>query len=278
MDRDDFSALEAAWQPLKDGAVLPNTLPLDSLEVLPSIFQVRPRHDSETGISNPIHVDVLAAHLLSSPKYELDPVTVILVGQRNILIEGHHRLAAYRREKREAIPVRFFKGSPKQALVESGRDNKKDRLPMGRAERSERAWALVVADIGLTVPQIVEGSGVKERTVKAMRKKRKDILAAGEELPETWASVLYGERESNPDWFDEQVKDFADRLTKTFGPGATFSPGKQEIMADALIAWDEGRALNIALEVVAKLGLHEEVVSRAQQEAEDAKEREDWPF
>ncbi|WP_431260978.1 hypothetical protein ACQ86G_13240 [Roseateles chitinivorans] len=257
---------------------MPKTLPVASLEVLPSVFQVRPRHDAATGISNPIHVDVLAAHLLSSPKYELDPITVILIGQRHILIEGHHRLAAYRREKRETIPVRFFKGSPQQALVESGRDNKKDRLPMGRTERSERAWALVVADLGLTVPQIVEGSGVKERTVKMMRKKRKEILAEGKELPEQWASVLYGEREANPAWFDEQVKNFADRLTKTFGPGATFSPGKQEIMADALIAWDQGRAVNIAMELVERLGLYEEVASHAALLAEEAKEFENLPF
>lgn len=269
MQKEDFLALETSWVPLAADTSLPKALPVAAVVVAPAIFQSRPRHDPFTGIADTIHVNVLSAHLLSDPAYELDPVTVIRVGAEDILIEGHHRLAAYRLQQRETIPVIFFRGSPKEALIESGRENKKDRLPMSRAEKSERAWALVKADLGLKVQQIMEGSGVSKRTVMMMRSKRKELLEQGLDLPDTWASVLYEKREANPEWFNEQVQEHADRLTKTFGPGATFSPGREEILAEALIVWDSPRAIRIALELVDRLGLHAEVATQAQMQAEE---------
>ena len=278
MQREDFLALETSWAPLAADAVLPKALPVGSVVVAPDIFQSRPRHDPFTGVADVIHVNVLSAHLLSDPTYELDPVTVIRVGAKDILIEGHHRLAAYRLQERETIPVTFFRGTLREALIESGRENKKDRLAMSRNEKSERAWTLVKADLGLKVGPIMEGSGVSKRTVMLMRKKRRELLEQGLELPDTWASILYDKREANPEWFNEQVAEHAERLTKTFGPGAEFSPGREEILEKALITWVSGRASRIAMELVEMLYLHDQVASQAQMHAAEQAELDSLEF
>ena len=74
---------------------LPPRLPLSALKTLPEIYQPRMRADTGTGVTNKSHVKDLK-RTLRNPKADLDPITVLRIGQQNIVIDGHHRAEAYR--------------------------------------------------------------------------------------------------------------------------------------------------------------------------------------
>ena len=69
-------------------------------------------------------------------------------------------MIAYKTQQRDQIPVRYFLGSPTDAVLEAGEENGKIRLQMTKHQCSERAWALVVADRGWSVSKIAKGTGV----------------------------------------------------------------------------------------------------------------------
>lgn len=250
MDIEAFNSLAAAWQRPEDSAEFPRRLPLDSVELLPEVFQSRSRHDSVSGVVDLHHVDTLSRHLKADPSYELDPVAVLPVQGRFILIEGHHRLAAYKLRKRAEVPVEVFRGTPSEALIHSGSVNRRDRLEMGRAERSQRAWELVCSGLGLSVQEVIEGSGVKKRTVMTMRSKLREYAEQGQEPPETWHEVLHGKAAPDPDWLEKKIEEYRQKLTKAWGPSKGMNSGKKGLLADALMAWGDRTALYIAKEIL----------------------------
>ncbi len=104
------TSLQLEWTP---GAVPSDVgrLSLRSIEVLPSVYQARAEgRETKRGLVDKGHVAKLAA-FLKEPRKDLDPITILRVGKRNIVVDGHHRLEAYRSQKRKDIPVRWFTGS-----------------------------------------------------------------------------------------------------------------------------------------------------------------------
>jgi hypothetical protein len=217
-------------------------LTLRSIEVLPSVYQARAEgRETPRGLADKGHAAKLAS-LLKDVDIDLEPITVLKVGRRTILIDGHHRLEAYRSQRRKDIPVKWFIGSPKEALLEAGRENSKIRLSMTAGERGEWAWELVCTGL-YSISLIVAGSGVSKRQVSNMRKARKRFQEAGQDVPAKWASVL---REA---WDDEDgsgetlkgkelIEKWVKNLNGAVGPAGTFkTQGKLCLLADALIAW-----------------------------------------
>ncbi|TYO67577.1 hypothetical protein FXV83_05295 [Bradyrhizobium hipponense] len=74
----------------------------------------------------------------------LDPIVVLPVADEYYVIDGHHRLAAYKTAGWKGhIPAIVFGGSLDEAVREALRSNSKNKLPMTAKERTEAAWRLV---------------------------------------------------------------------------------------------------------------------------------------
>lgn len=251
--------LQTLWE-AKQGQEHPtglSTLPLDSLEILPELYQSRTNYEDSNGVVDTYHVAQLVAALKASRGNELDPIKVLKVGPRNIVVDGHHRLKAYRDAGRQGIPVEWAVGSPQQALLAAGAENKKARLQMTALERSERAWTLVTTGL-FTKRQEMEGSGVAEGTISAMRRKLKELQEAGEEIPDTWREANKNKK-LDPDWMEKKTQEWAKGITKAFGAPTTFkNHSLLEILSDAFIAWSPRLAQQLALNLVNDLGLQNE--------------------
>jgi len=277
MDKEALEALQNAWT-AQGGSSIPKSpkgrtprLALGAVRVLPGLYQARGTHDHRTGVVDRRHLTALMATLRGNPKADLDAVTVLRVGADNILIDGHHRLAAYRALKRKDIPARYFLGSPQDALLEAGRENGKDRLQMTRAQKSERAWALVLAGCGGTVAQVSQGTGTTERTVYTMRKRLKEFQEAGETPPETWAEVLRGRFDSDPEAIPKMVAEWAEALGKALPSPSKFNPSKVGILGDALLQWSGPVAEELTRYLITSLGLEDVAeADRAMRAEEDA--------
>ncbi|MEM9735032.1 MAG: ParB/RepB/Spo0J family partition protein, partial [Pseudomonadota bacterium] len=123
---------------------------------------------------------------------ELDPMKVWWSGARWIVLDGHHRLEAYRvaaaRERTPpesyAVPVRAFEGTPEEAYEEAPQENAKVRNPISSAERQEWAWRTLVSGVETSPTKISEAAGVSRQQVYNMKKKLAELRGAGREPAE----------------------------------------------------------------------------------------------
>jgi hypothetical protein len=254
-------------------------MPLDALEVLPEIFQPRKIEDEDVkgpsrrarakGVVFADHVAKLAA-LVSNPAKELDPILVLRVGARNIVVDGHHRTEAYTLKGRSDIPVRWFQDSPKAAYIEAGRQNFKDTAQSSAATKSQLAWVMVCDnEMEWSRPQIMATTTVSEGTVASMRRARVEYKRRGEDPPELWSEARKrllkdlkedGER---PQRVDQNVTEWTQRLRATFPK--LDSLGKAHMFAESVAKFSPKRASDIALWLVDELGLHEVVAAQYEQ-------------
>ncbi len=267
--KEQLEALTKEWKanPV-DVDKLPAKVPVEALKTLPDLYQ--PRADVDhNGVTDSKHADKLALHL-RDPEADLDPITVLHVNGQNIVIDGHHRLKAYKKVKTKNVPVRYYPKSPVEALVEAGRDNVKDRLQMSPAEKSQRAWDLVRSGVELTGKQIQQASGRSARLVASMRQKLKECQKAGKDVPERWAEVWRGDEEWGS-WEREdvtaQVMEWAERLRQNFPP--LDNSGAAYMFARAIAECWPKRAEDIARALVDELELYEVLREAREQDEED---------
>jgi len=222
---------------------LPEKLSLHGITIVPELFQ--PRGMSERHISDLIRAIENFG--------ELDPITVVQVGQKAVLIDGHHRIEAYRQAGRTTdIPVRYFKGSLEEAVLEAGKANSKAKLPMSSQERQDYAWRLVLLDRH-SKAEIARASGVSQSQVANMRKVRKDLGSEAFDYASWWKAreraqgknleVSDNDREQ---WKEELAERFADQLAKTFSTKLTHHP---EVAAMALAAYFGRRLPDVVTEL-----------------------------
>lgn len=115
----------------------PRRLQFDQIELCPESFQVRGEALSEH------HLNEL--HRALKRVDDLDPVLVMLLDDTFVLLDGHHRLEAYRRSKdRTDIPVTVFQGSVDEAVLTAAKANTQSVLPMDNRQRQNLAWRLVL--------------------------------------------------------------------------------------------------------------------------------------
>ncbi|WP_378596969.1 ParB/RepB/Spo0J family partition protein [Nitratireductor kimnyeongensis] len=106
----------------------------------------------------------------------LDPITVWWGGDIYYVVDGHHRLTAYDRQKVTTdIPVEVFEGTLDQAMAHSAALNSKNRLPMRLEDKLNYAWRLVLVS-SLSKRQIVDSCGVANGTVGEMRSVKAKLL------------------------------------------------------------------------------------------------------
>lgn len=207
----------------------PGALPIASIVPMPGLFQ--PRGEDERHISELVRA--------IRTRGEVEPVTVIQVGDKAVLIDGHHRLAAYRLAKvTSAIPVKYFEGTLEDAVLEAGRSNSKAKLPMNNQDRQNYAWRLVLMG-NFSKRQIIDAAAISDGQVAAMRRVKRALGPAAYDAPSWWraqrdARGIVGTEITDDDrerWLEEQAQDYADQLSKAFGSQL---PGNPEVAARAL--------------------------------------------
>ena len=113
------------------------------------------------------------------------------ISGRLILLDGEHRLAAYRSARKgtpgvdQAVPAIVVSCDRTEAKLLALAANAKDALPLTAPERADGAWRLVRdGNAKLSIARIVKASGVSSRTVSYMRGRAKELSAA--EITGAW--------------------------------------------------------------------------------------------
>ena len=201
----------------------PERLEIRAITLMPELFQPR------DGISEKHIADLTRA---IKNVGDLDPLMVIVVGNRTILIDGHHRVEAYGRvwPDRE-VPIRYFDGSPSEAVLAASEANSAVKLPMESRERQNRAWKLVL--IGrYSKPDIARAAGVSERQVANMRSVMKQLGDEAFVHSKSWFTArnaakggyqVMDETEAAV-WQDELAQRYADGMAKMFSTKMADNP------------------------------------------------------
>lgn len=235
MTRVDAPNRSAAAQERKRLAILaarksrsdvPNELELHTIKAAPNLFQ--PRHDSiayAPGRSE-AHIKALA----KTPKggAGLDPLTIVAMGDEWFLVDGHHRLAAYKEAGwQKAVPVCILSSDlvaeqrVEWAVQLSYADNKKDRLNLNGADKLDGAWRSVAGSADMSIADTATTHGVSPRSVASMRRVKKELEDEGmrPSLMASWRMAQLElqnrqgkERQNGSDWQEAQRRELSKRL------------------------------------------------------------------
>jgi hypothetical protein len=137
------------------------------------LFQ--PRHPSwGTQKLDTEHIKKLATRI--ERKEELDPVLVVKLGRDWVVVDGHHRRAAYMRARWPGtITCERFRGSVREAMDEGLRRNEKIHLPIDQGDKAEAAWTRTLLDWSgkkwsTSKDAVVKLTGCGEGSVAEMRR------------------------------------------------------------------------------------------------------------
>ncbi|WP_172799913.1 ParB/RepB/Spo0J family partition protein [Croceicoccus bisphenolivorans] len=161
----------------------PAYLHLDSIRENSAVFQ--PRFDSIAYAPGRSERHIAELARIAKAGTDLDPVTIAAFGDSWYLLDGHHRLEAYRQAGRtEPVPVQALQseltgaGRVHWAIQESVRDNKKNRLSMSPTDKMDAAWAAVARGDDVSIAKTAALYGIGPRAVSNMRSARKTLVAA----------------------------------------------------------------------------------------------------
>lgn len=208
---------------MTDAQMSQTKVPLGKLLAIPEVFQ--PRSLDEEPWNKDRHIEALTKAVRQEGK--LDPVMVFAIAGEPVIVDGHCRVAAYRKAKKPdtfKVPARFLRKDFKDALAHALAANSKDKLPLTATEKTEQAWKLVVFNANrgcYSGREIARLSGVAVGTISKMNQKLRELPNDSDLARLTWKEVLRmrrGEQEFDEDWEDKLVKAWAKRLRDTFGP------------------------------------------------------------
>lgn len=172
----------ALWKDCNEGKPVrtEETLPLNEIVARPDLFQVRGSTDAK-------HVADLA-EIIRGTEGDLEPLLLIELGEEAVIINGHHREAAYRAVYGETdpahpVPVRWFSGDPIQALTRATGENSKTCLVMTREQRKDAATRLAgMVGTNLSKAELAKATGLSTSTIAEIRAGLKKVqeLATGD--------------------------------------------------------------------------------------------------
>ncbi len=212
------------------------TIEIKHINTAQSVLQPRGLNDISASEE---HIRVLVKAIeQNKPSHTLDPITIWWSGSNYRVIDGHHRLEAYREVnnagniKLPQIPVQLFEGTLNEALLEATKLNSKDKLPMTEDDKFDRAWKLVCLE-SYTIKETANVCGVSDPTISRMRKKLSEFQT---ESPIDWRHKVFSlrwkqvmdlnkeEQEYEEEWEFEQGKKWAQRLHNVFGTKLSSQP------------------------------------------------------
>ncbi len=185
------------------------------------------------------HIAVMRLALEAAQDTELEPVLVADVQGSRYVVDGHHRLTAYRRAQRETIPARVMPMDRAQAVLVSKLVNCADRaLEMHAEQRRDAAWQYVAAvtrrgatslPAGQSLRSIAGRFGIGKNTAGTMVRKVSEVNP--KEWPESaldpgtgwprWRKVREGgtawQQELEQMSLDQIVQHEAEQLAKKIG-------------------------------------------------------------
>lgn len=212
-------------------------LKLKQITTAAAVFQPR-SFGTDSVQKSRSHIESLKAAILASKDKSLEPIIVWWSGKCYRVIDGHHRLEAYRelkeakKLKRDAVPVIIFEGSIEQALSKSVAFNSRDKLQMTKEDKLQSAWKLVCLEAG-NKTLISQITTISTRTIATMRARRdlfiKEHGDNGKEeiLKYSWEDIK-AQRDPvdiTEDYEEAEARKWAKELAKTFGD----RPRKQPI-------------------------------------------------
>ena len=219
---------EGNKQPTKEN---PNFLPLSVIRMAHSVFQPR-QFEEGTMSASEEHIRTLTTAIFNEPSHTLDPITVWWSGTCWRVIDGHHRTLAYSRaekinskQKSILIPVNIFKGNLWEAIAEATRQNSKDKLPMNKSDKYNRAWKMTVID-QYSKNQLAAICKISTTTIARMRSIYAEIKSKYEyghydyALGLTWEKAQQFGKEDriiDDSWELKLANDWSKRIGKTFG-------------------------------------------------------------
>lgn len=169
------------WQEIEPSLVDIGKLE-EEQELQPRVLRVIPFRDKTTYKTNSAKlIGELEGALRASRSAQLTPLLVAEVDGRFLVVDGHHRLAAYRRAKRKKVPVRVSIMSMRTAIQLSKLANcGQATLQVHNEQKREAAWQWLahVTDRGahpylpngVTFRDVAGyfGAGVSKSTVQSM--------------------------------------------------------------------------------------------------------------
>lgn len=233
-------------RPKIDTTSLPIMLPISEIKVANSVLQPR-LGDGSRGESE-AHVVTLAEAIRNSKTHTLDPILVWWSGRCWRVVDGHHRLDAYKQvmnpEKHgvkkqpiliDRIPVEVFDGGIEDVIKESTARNVKDKLRMSKVDKMNRAWKFTVLG-KMTIPEIARLTHVSERTISTMRKVHEGLTVVepgdfgprDDTLAMTWEQARKKSMKQqdvvDEEWIAKVADDYARRLGRVFGTKLSKNP------------------------------------------------------
>jgi len=214
-------------------AMPPRHLPLQTLKtddtfqprearMVPFKDQARVERRSEE------HIGTMRLALEAAVGIQLEPVLVAEVDGALFVVDGHHRLNAYKRAKRETIPARVYPMDQQRAVLVSKLVNCTDRaLEMHSEQKLDAAWQYLAAVTrrgahglpkGESCKTVAGRFGIGHGSVHRMLKKltkvnprdwKSDALDSGTGFPR-WRKV----REAGSDWKQDLSEMDMDQITQ----------------------------------------------------------------
>lgn len=188
----------------------------------------------------PAHLDALGSALRrAGATGDLDPILVMPMGRRFVVVDGHYRREVYRLAGRQMIPVSHFDGTAEEALLHACRIGGKAVLPLRNEQRQNLAWELTIARRpGFSRKVVAENTGVSTSQVSEMRRTMEKLGDEAVEFTSWWKARkaangdTEGPGEMTEDELDARASDLADLLHKQVGPRFARSP---ELAARTLV-------------------------------------------
>jgi hypothetical protein len=192
-----------------------------------ALFQ--PRSLEGDLLDDELHVEVLKGAIGGPEKSrDLDPMLVWWSGRHWYVVDGFHRLLAYRSSGvTRPVPVTVFAGSLAEAVEQAAVCNSKDKKPMTLKDKTNMAWRLTRFFPERSRRQVAEACAIAERSVSNMRAAKHKLEADGvppRDIPEEWeeARRMWKGIEVQKDFdHDAAMRRKIDRmaraLAKTFG-------------------------------------------------------------
>lgn len=231
---------------------MPQRLLLREIHEEPTVFQ--PRGFEGTHDQSEQHIATLTQAALVGGLDE--PLTVWWSGGRWIVVDGHHRLEAYRRAQAggktgkpmKALVAALGDVSLQEAISTATQRNARDKLRMAAADKMNAAWRLVCMGQG-SIAEHARAATVSPAQISLMRSAKVRLMGEGQEVSALLDMSWEGARTFGKDghgggggeWADLEreraIVELLGKLKRTFGGHLANQP---EVLAYALARYHEG--------------------------------------